>query len=111
MATSVNLELIKNQTKKSGPTLQSVIDYTVTPMGSRLLRMSILQPLCVESLIQNRLDALEGTDMFSDKAYSIITELNDNESIVSQLRSILKGLPDLDRLLSSVRINFPFSQK
>jgi DNA mismatch repair protein MSH4 len=47
--TARNLELVVSLSSGtgggSGPTLLSVLNRTVTPMGSRLLRMNILSPL------------------------------------------------------------------
>ncbi len=45
---------------KQGPTLQKTLDFTVTRMGSRLLRMSLLQPCCYYENIQARLVAVQG---------------------------------------------------
>lgn len=46
--TTCQLELVKSlnvENEKKNATLFGVIDSTLTPMGSRLLRSNILQPL------------------------------------------------------------------
>ncbi|KAI8815605.1 muts domain V-domain-containing protein [Fimicolochytrium jonesii] len=53
-STARNLELTLNLTNpKSTQTLFGVLNHTCTPMGARLLRMNILQPLCA---LKNSLD-------------------------------------------------------
>ncbi|HEX6576160.1 MAG TPA: DNA mismatch repair protein MutS, partial [Gemmatimonadaceae bacterium] len=55
-----NLELIESlRGGESGGTLLSVLDRTLTPMGSRLLRQWILTPLTDKSAIDSRLDCVE----------------------------------------------------
>jgi DNA mismatch repair protein MutS len=55
-----NLELIESlRGGESGGTLLSVLDRTLTPMGSRLLRQWLLTPLTVKSAIDARLDCVE----------------------------------------------------
>jgi DNA mismatch repair ATPase MutS len=83
------LELIQSK-EDSGPSLLKSINFTLTKMGKRLLRMSILQPLCDYQLITNRLDAVQ--------------ELNTFPNIVDDLRSDLKGFPDLDGLLRGMNV-------
>jgi DNA mismatch repair protein MutS len=55
-----NLELIESlRGGESGGTLLSVLDRTLTPMGSRLLRQWILTPLRNRAAIDARLDCVE----------------------------------------------------
>ena len=55
-----NLELIESlRGGESGGTLLSVLDRTLTPMGSRLLRQWILTPLTNRAAIDARLDCVE----------------------------------------------------
>ena len=55
-----SLELIQNlQNAKSKDCLFGVLNQTLTPMGARLLRSSILQPLTSAEAIELRYDALE----------------------------------------------------
>ena len=55
-----NLELVESlRGGEGGGTLLSILDRTLTPMGSRLLRQWILTPLTDRSAIEARLDAVE----------------------------------------------------
>ncbi len=54
-----NLELVESlRGGETGGTLLSVLDRTLTPMGSRLLRQWILTPLTNKNAIDGRLDAV-----------------------------------------------------
>src|SRR3989339_79856 len=86
-----NLELIKNlRDGTTRGTLLSVIDRTVTAMGSRLLKNWIKEPLLNIEAIEQRLDTLE--------------KLNQNVICREELISLLKQIQDLERLIS--RINY-----
>ena len=55
-----SLELIQNlKLARSKDCLFGLLNQTLTPMGSRLLRGNILQPLTEIDVIQKRYDALE----------------------------------------------------
>ncbi|OLL23713.1 MutS 4 [Neolecta irregularis DAH-3] len=64
------------------------LNATVTPMGARLLRANVLQPLTDVSTINARLDAVQ--------------ELLENEDMFFGVQTALKSFPDLDRLLTSL---------
>jgi len=60
LATIQSLELIQNiQNSKSKDCLFGLMNETLTPMGSRLLRSSILQPSTQADVLNQRFDALE----------------------------------------------------
>ncbi|KAF3912123.1 hypothetical protein ABW21_db0204996 [Orbilia brochopaga] len=60
ISTVRNLELIQNlRNPKSGDCLYGLLDHTATPMGARLLRSSILQPLKDKIMLGDRLDAVQ----------------------------------------------------
>lgn len=60
MSTIYSLELIQNlQNTKSRDCLFGLLNETLTPMGSRLLRSNILQPLTDLETLNTRYDALE----------------------------------------------------
>jgi DNA mismatch repair protein MutS len=70
------------------PTLLGVLDKTNTPMGARLLRTWVSQPLLDKAAIEERLarvDALFGDAMLR-----------------AQVRDGMKGMPDLERLAARV---------
>lgn len=60
VSTIRSLELIQNlQNPKSRDCLFGLLNETLTPMGSRLLRSNILQPLTDPETLNIRYDALE----------------------------------------------------
>jgi len=67
-----------------GTTLLAVLDRTVTPMGARLLRQWLLNPLTVLPAIERRLDA--------------VALLSANEARRNALSTALDGVRDLERL-------------
>ena len=84
-----NLELLFPQ-HEQGIALLDVIDTTVTPMGSRLLKRWLVMPLTNIPLIEQRLSAV---DWF----------LHDIET-AQQVRSLLANCGDLERLVSKVAV-------
>ncbi len=86
-----NLELVKNlRDGRVENSLLGVIDYTVTPMGGRLLRSRLLQPLLDCPEIGRRLDAVE------ESLEDTITR--------QELRESLKGILDLERLAGKISL-------
>ncbi|MBR6372030.1 MAG: DNA mismatch repair protein MutS [Victivallales bacterium] len=89
--TQRNLELVEpifSDAKDS--TLLSVLDRTVTPMGSRLLREWILRPLRSKARIEERLDAVQ--DLFC------------NPMTLSELRELLTRVRDLERVIARLNL-------
>lgn len=71
LSTIQSLELIQNITNvKSKDCLFGLMNETLTPMGSRILRSNILQPSTLEDVLKHRWDAVEELtakeDMFFD---------------------------------------------
>ncbi len=85
-----NLELVESLGGASGRTLLSVIDQTVTGMGARLLRSWLLRPCVKRGEVEARLSAVQ--DLFSSQIGR------------DRLRSLLKEVSDLERLIG--RISF-----
>jgi DNA mismatch repair protein MutS len=82
-----NLELVESlRGGEDGGTLLGVLDRTLTPMGSRLLRQWLLAPLTSRTAIDARLDAVA---VFA--ADPIVREA---------LRNALDGVRDVERLAS-----------
>lgn len=78
LSTIQSLELIQNvQNAKSKECLFGVMNEAITPMGSRLLRSSILQPSTQADVLMQRYDALD--------------ELSTNEGIFFQIRQGLNS--------------------
>jgi len=90
-ATIKNLELILNlrDGKKQG-TLLDTIDFTVTPMGGRLIRSWLLRPLMDLKEIRGRQDAIEEILSRTIERYDI--------------RESLKGILDLERLTGKISL-------
>lgn len=88
-ATRRNLELtegIRSGTPEGS--LLGVLDLTRTAMGARLLRRRIAQPLLDCQTLEGRLDGVQ--TFFADTA------------LRAEVRALLKGLPDLERLTNRV---------
>ncbi|KAF9131365.1 MutS protein msh4 [Mortierella sp. 14UC] len=87
-ATARNLELTMNLSSQNDKdTLFGILNETLTPMGARLLRSNILQPLTDERTIQTRLDCVQELSQVEDRFYA--------------LKTSLKVLGDVDHLITS----------
>lgn len=72
LSTIRSLELIQNlQNPKSKDCLFGLLNETLTPMGSRLLRSNILQPLTDPEVLKRRFDALEELTIKEDMFFAI----------------------------------------
>lgn len=90
--TQRNLELVRSLSDgtREGSLLQ-VLDETVTAMGGRLIRNWILYPLLdIKELIERQ---------------EAIQKLKDDFILTDVLRSKLKGLSDLERLIGRITLN------
>ena len=66
------LELIQNlQHAESKDCLFGLLNQTLTPMGSRLLRSNILQPLTEMDVLKGRYDAVEELTTKEDVFFTI----------------------------------------
>ncbi|UCE80519.1 MAG: DNA mismatch repair protein MutS [Methanobacteriota archaeon] len=88
-ATLRNLEVVRNvRDATQENTLVSVLDYTLTPMGSRRLRKWLTEPSMQIEEIDGRLDAVQ--------------ELVSNTSLRMHVGESLSGVKDLERLIVRV---------
>ena len=87
--TARNLELVHSMHEK-GVTLLNIIDKTVAPMGSRLMRRWVAMPLKNKVTIDERLQAVE---------YLIKEQDNSNK-----LSQSIKTIGDLERIISKVSL-------
>ena len=88
-ATRRNLELTETiRERTTSGSLLGVLDATVTAMGGRTLRQWINQPLLNLTRLNERLDAVQ--------------TLYDDTPARSELIALLKGLPDLERLVNRI---------
>jgi DNA mismatch repair protein MutS len=85
-----NLELIHSP-NESAITLFDVIDKTISPMGSRLLRKWLLLPLKNKNLIEER--------------HNIVSCFIDNQDFAQSLAEQIKIIGDLERLISKVAVS------
>ena len=108
-----NLELIQGA-HEGNPTLLSVLDQTVSPMGARLLKRWIIFPLREIDAIQKRLDAVEyltkekGT---KEKIQDSISSIGDIERLAAKIpfkkinprevAQIARGLREINELKNS----------
>ncbi|MGE5531986.1 MAG: DNA mismatch repair protein MutS [Bacteroidota bacterium] len=83
-----NLELTESLRGGKQGTLVGLLDKTRTPMGARLLRSWVVQPLLDKPAIDRRLDAVE----------NLVHDTILSDTLATQLRSIY----DLERLTSRV---------
>ncbi|WP_185877262.1 DNA mismatch repair protein MutS [Blattabacterium cuenoti] len=84
-STFKNLEIF-HPINKNGSSLINVIDFTITPMGGRLLKNWILFPIIDIDIIKNRIN--------------IVKELYENEKIRILIKKNLKSIHDIDRIIS-----------
>ena len=88
-----NLELF-HSSNEGATTLVDILDHSITPMGSRLLKRWVAFPLKEKQLIEDRLSAVE----------FLMQESSEKEDIINHIKEI----GDLERLISKVataRIN------
>lgn len=83
-----HLELTESLMGDKQFSLYGVLNKTVTPMGSRLLRERVTRPLLSLDTLRQRLDQVEA--FYHDTLFR------------TDVRTILKGLPDLERLTNRV---------
>jgi DNA mismatch repair protein MutS len=84
-----NLELVSSG-NENATTLLHVLDQTVTPMGSRLMRRWLLLPLKDEARIARR--------------HAVVAHFTSQQESLEQWQSELKNIGDLERLISKVAV-------
>jgi DNA mismatch repair protein MutS len=85
-STCVNLDLAPRRGREAAQTLLGVLDATRTPMGGRLLRDWLLQPLTDLLAIRRRHDGIEG--------------FVENRGMMRDLIELLGEVRDLERLIA-----------
>lgn len=88
LSTRRNLELTESLGGDRGNSLYGVLNKTVTPMGARLLRERVTRPLLDLDHLTERLDYVQ----------SFVQD----GLLRAEARTLLKGLPDLERLVNRV---------
>lgn len=91
LATIHSLELIQNlQNPKSKDCLFGLLNQTLTPMGARKLKSTILQPSTDQDVLEKR--------------HAALTELSTKEDVFFAVRQALKSFVDTDRVLTAISI-------
>jgi DNA mismatch repair protein MutS len=90
-ATRRNLELTQALSGGRAGSLLSVIDFTVTAGGARLLERRLSAPSRVLEIVSGRLDT--------------VAHMLENSRITEDVRSQLRQVPDLDRALSRLSLD------
>ncbi|WP_297336405.1 DNA mismatch repair protein MutS [Algoriphagus sp.] len=82
-----NLELVFAQHEGGVPLIQ-ILDQTVTPMGSRMMKKWMVLPLKVKSQIEERL--------------RVVAFFYENQDLIEEIIAQLRHIGDLERLISKV---------
>lgn len=122
-ATQKNLDLVKNSFDGSrSHSLLSLIDQSVTPMGSRMIKRWLLSPLMDLKIIQHRQNAVKAflvDHVFRQKVEQLLSSCCDMQRIVGRialdkallsdfvhLGQILKIIPYLQSLLMMQTVDY-----
>ncbi|ENM5757310.1 DNA mismatch repair protein MutS [Vibrio mimicus] len=116
-ATRRNLELTYNLAGGTDNTLADVLDHCATPMGSRMLKRWIHQPMRDSATLNQRLDAigeLKKTALYAE-LHPVLKQIGDIERILARLalrsarprdlarlRNAMQQLPELHSLLTEL---------
>lgn len=89
VSTIYSLELVQNlRDPKSRDCLFGLLNETLTPMGARLLRSNILQPLTDPEVLSMR--------------YAAVDDMTKKEGLFFATRAALKNFLDADRILTAL---------
>ena len=91
LATIHSLELIQNlQNPKSKDCLYGLLNHTLTPMGARKLKSTILEPSTDKNVLEKR--------------HAALAELTVKEDVFFSVRQALKSFVDTDRVLTAISV-------
>jgi DNA mismatch repair protein MutS len=123
-ATLRNLEVLESLTPGARHSLLAVVDRTQTPMGARLLRRTLAQPLLDVSAIRGRhraVGALTEDRAMLERLRALLAHVGDIERLVARLhsaparpqdlarlRDCLAPLPDLASAALQIAVSAPF---
>ncbi len=102
----VNLELFDNQSGQRQHTLYAVVNRTLTPMGGRLLRQWLRQPLLDLDQVNQRLDAIDafrGQFMLCGEFRALLKMIQDLPRIMGRISLPVAGIADLVALRESIQ--------
>lgn len=114
-ATRRNLEITQNLAGGIENTLAAVLDKTVTPMGSRMLKRWLHMPVREIKTLENRQQSIGALQDFTVELSPLLRQVGDLERILARLalrtarprdlarmRHAFQQLPQLDALLAEV---------
>ncbi|ELQ6215807.1 DNA mismatch repair protein MutS [Cronobacter dublinensis] len=114
-ATRRNLEITQNLAGGVDNTLASVLDCTVTPMGSRMLKRWLHMPVRDTNVLRNRQQAIAALMEYSADIQPVLRQVGDLERILARLalrtarprdlarmRHAFQQLPTLSTLLADI---------
>ena len=114
-ATRRNLEITQNLAGGTENTLAAVLDKTVTPMGSRMLKRWLHMPLRDARIINQRQESIAELQNLSETLQPVLRQVGDLERILARLalrtarprdlarmRHAFQQLPELNQLLAEV---------
>ncbi len=116
-ATRRNLELTQNLSGGVENTLAAILDQSVTPMGSRMLKRWIHMPTRDFKVLNNRQQAVGGLQDLTAELQSVLRQVGDLERILARLalrsarprdlarmRHALQQLPEIRSLLQPIDV-------
>ncbi|KGT93359.1 DNA mismatch repair protein MutS [Erwinia typographi] len=114
-ATRRNLEITQNLAGGIENTLAAVLDKTVTPMGSRMLKRWLHMPVRDITILEHRQQSIGALQDFTAEVSPLLRQVGDLERILARLalrtarprdlarmRHAFQQLPELDALLADV---------
>ncbi|MTD37088.1 DNA mismatch repair protein MutS [Erwinia sp. CPCC 100877] len=117
-ATRRNLEITQNLAGGTENTLASVLDLTVTPMGSRMLKRWLHMPIRDTEKLKRRQQAIAALQDRSTELQPVLRQVGDLERILARLalrtarprdlarmRHAFQQLPELRELLADVAVD------
>ncbi|MFW0879497.1 DNA mismatch repair protein MutS [Cronobacter dublinensis] len=118
-ATRRNLEITQNLAGGVDNTLASVLDCTVTPMGSRMLKRWLHMPVRDTNVLRNRQQAIAAMMEYSADIQPVLRQVGDLERILARLalrtarprdlarmRHAFQQLPTLSTLLADIDADY-----
>ncbi|EOC1298490.1 DNA mismatch repair protein MutS [Cronobacter dublinensis] len=118
-ATRRNLEITQNLAGGVDNTLASVLDCTVTPMGSRMLKRWLHMPMRDMNVLRNRQQAITALMEYSADIQPVLRQVGDLERILARLalrtarprdlarmRHAFQQLPTLSTLLADIDADY-----
>lgn len=118
-ATRRNLELTQNLSGGTEKTLAEILDKTVTPMASRMLKRWIHSPTRNTQILKNRQDAILHLHCFTSELQPYLRQIGDLERVLARLalrtarprdltrmRNAFQQLPIIHQILSSIQSDY-----